>query len=184
MKRMPGRIVLALLLSLLVAPRAEAQTGLTAELAKAMSDVESKILQLANVMNAAQYDWRPGEGVRSTGEVLMHISADNYFLPAVLGVAAPAATRISATDYSTVQAYERQRLGREETIADVRASFEHLQRALTQIPESSMDRSVQVFGQEFTTRGFLVMTLAHLHEHLGQLIAYARSNGVAPPWSR
>ena len=24
----------------------------------------------------------------------------------------------------------------------------------------------------------------HLHEHLGQLIAYARSNGVVPPWSR
>ena len=23
-----------------------------------------------------------------------------------------------------------------------------------------------------------------LHEHLGQLIAYARTNGVKPPWSK
>ncbi len=24
----------------------------------------------------------------------------------------------------------------------------------------------------------------HAHEHLGQAIAYARSNGVVPPWSQ
>jgi uncharacterized damage-inducible protein DinB len=25
--------------------------------------------------------------------------------------------------------------------------------------------------------------VSHEHEHLGQMIAYARSNGVTPPWS-
>jgi hypothetical protein len=30
----------------------------------------------------------------------------------------------------------------------------------------------------------MLATVTHLHEHLGQLIAYARSNNVEPPWSR
>jgi hypothetical protein len=26
--------------------------------------------------------------------------------------------------------------------------------------------------------------LVHMHEHLGQSIAYARMNGITPPWSK
>jgi len=35
-----------------------------------------------------------------------------------------------------------------------------------------------------TRRAMWIGATTHLHEHLGQLIAYARSNGVVPPWSR
>ena len=38
--------------------------------------------------------------------------------------------------------------------------------------------------QKNTTRGVWIVTATHLHEHLGQLIAYARSNNVTPPWSK
>jgi uncharacterized damage-inducible protein DinB len=30
----------------------------------------------------------------------------------------------------------------------------------------------------------LELLATHNHEHLGQMIAYARMNGIAPPWSR
>ena len=41
-----------------------------------------------------------------------------------------------------------------------------------------------MFGNATTHRGVLVTVLSHLHEHLGQSVAYARMNGVVPPWSQ
>ena len=38
-------------------------------------------------------------------------------------------------------------------------------------------------GREMTQRALLSAMLNHMHEHLGQSVAYARVNGVAPPWS-
>ena len=74
-----------------------------------VTDVETKIVGLAKAMPEASYAWRPMPGVRSVGEAFTHVAADNYFMPAALGVAAPAATGISGTDYKTVEAYEGRR---------------------------------------------------------------------------
>jgi uncharacterized damage-inducible protein DinB len=179
-------ITVGVLLTGLVVLPAQAQTpaGLTGDLLTATSEVEQKLAGLANALSESQYAWRPGEGVRSVGEVLLHVAADNYFLPAVLGVAAPAATKITASDYAAVQAYERQKLDRAATIAELTASFDHLKRAMAQVPESRMNEPLNVFGKTYTVRSFLLLATTHLHEHLGQMIAYARSNGVKPPWSR
>lgn len=168
-----------------VAPAgAQGAAGMTGDLINATAQVETKIVGLASAMSAAQYGWRPAEGVRSVSEVLLHVAADNYFLPAVLGIPAPAATKIVVDDFATVQAYENQQLDRDATIAELQASFEHLKRAMAEVPEARMAETVTVFGQEFTVRAFLLLATTHVHEHLGQMIAYARSNGVAPPWSR
>ena len=43
---------------------------------------------------------------------------------------------------------------------------------------------MKLFGQPFTMQSAWVLGTTHLHEHLGQLIAYARTNGVKPPWSQ
>ena len=163
---------------------AQTPTGLTGDLITATTQLEEKVLGLAGAMSEAQYAWRPAEGVRSVGEVLMHIAADNYLLPTGLGISAPAATKITATDFPALQAYEKQKLSKTATIAEVRASFAHLKRAFAQIPESRLNETVKFFGQDFTVRALLILTTTHLHEHLGQMIAYARSNGVVPPWSR
>jgi hypothetical protein len=52
------------------------------------------------------------------------------------------------------------------------------------VPEAKLDEAVQVLGQKNTNRGMWIMATVHLHEHLGQLISYARSNNVTPPWSK
>ena len=70
------------------------------------------------------------------------------------------------------------------TIAELTSSFDHLKRAMAQVPASRLNETMKVFGQDFTVRSFLLLATTHLHEHLGQMIAYARSNGVVPPWSR
>lgn len=163
----------------------QAQTPtLTNDLIKDINDVEAKLIGLANALNDTQWNWRPAEGVRSVHEVLMHVAADNYFIPAAMGVAAPAKTGITATDYPAVQKFEGQKLGREATVAELKTSFEHLRNAMKSFPQTRMEEKLKVFGQEFTVQGMLVLTATHLHEHLGQMIAYARSNNVKPPWSR
>jgi uncharacterized damage-inducible protein DinB len=157
---------------------------LTNDLIKDINEVEEKLVSLANTLNATQWNWRPAEGVRSVHEVLMHVAADNYFIPAAMGVAAPAKTGITATDYPAVQKFESQKPSREATVAELKASFEHLRTAMKTFPQARMEDKLKVFGQDFTVQGMLVMTATHLHEHLGQMIAYARSNNVKPPWSR
>jgi uncharacterized damage-inducible protein DinB len=163
---------------------AQTPAGLTGDLITVTTQLEQKVLALAGAMSEAQYAWRPGEGVRSVGEVLMHIAADNYLLPTGFGISAPAATGITATDFPALQKYEKQKLSKAATIAEVEKSFVHLKRAFAQIPEARMNENVKFFGQDFTVRSLLILTTTHLHEHLGQMIAYARSNGVVPPWSR
>ncbi|HEX6132375.1 MAG TPA: DinB family protein [Longimicrobiales bacterium] len=149
-----------------------------------LAAVEEKLTGLAEAMPDAAYAWRPGAGVRSTGEVVMHIAADNYFLPTAKGVAAPEATGIRAGEYPTVQAFETRSATKAEALQEMRASFAHLRTAVEQSDEAFLARELDLFGSRMSGLDLWVMTTTHLHEHLGQLIAYARTNGVVPPWSR
>jgi uncharacterized damage-inducible protein DinB len=148
-----------------------------------LAQVEEKLTGLVEAMPAEAWAWRPGDGVRSTGEVVMHIAADNYFLPTPVGVAAPASTGIKPDDYPSVQAYEARTVTKAEALAAMSASFAHLRAAMEQADEALLMRELSVFGSSMTGLDLWVLTTTHLHEHLGQLIAYARSNGVVPPWS-
>jgi len=163
---------------------AQTAPGLRGDLIKDITELEEKLTSLGNVMTVAQWDWRPGAGVRSVGEVLMHVAADNYFMPAAMGTAAPAHTKINATDFAALQTFEKQKLDKAATLAEMKTSFDHLRTFIAAVPESRMNETIKVFGSDYTVRAFLVMATTHLHEHLGQMIAYARSNGVKPSWSR
>jgi len=142
---------------------------------------KDKIMGLASAMPEEDYGWAPMEGVRSMSEVFIHIAADNYFIPVIMGVEAPAETGITM-DYSTVQAYEAQDLSKAEILEILEASFAHLEAAAA---ETRGDLSAQLaFGSNtFTASSLWVQAVTHLHEHLGQGIAYARANEVTPPWS-
>jgi len=57
-------------------------------------------------------------------------------------------------------------------------------RAGATITEADLDKKVKTFGgREMTQRQVLMLIVTHMHEHLGQSIAYARMNGITPPWS-
>jgi uncharacterized damage-inducible protein DinB len=148
-----------------------------------LEQVRTKLLGLAEAIPTDSWNWRPGEGVRSVSEVFRHVVADNYFLPASMGVEAPESTGVLPNDYGTVQAFEEMERSPAEVIALMEASFDHLFEAMQAEDGHQLDRDVSAFGQEFTAQGLWVLTTTHLHEHLGQMIAYARMNGVVPPWS-
>ena len=160
-----------------------AQPAAVSTLLKDIEQVEQKLVGLAEAIPEEQYGWRPAEGVRSVSEVVMHVAADNYFLPTVAGVAAPAATAIKAGDYPSVQAYEQRKATKAEALAALRASFAHLRAAMQKADDPALAKVHNVFGMQMNGLDLWVMTTTHLHEHLGQMIAYARSNEVVPPSS-
>jgi uncharacterized damage-inducible protein DinB len=153
-------------------PRAPAKpTGFRADFLNRVDDLESKIVALANAVPAQKYSWRPGKGVRSISEVYMHIAGSNYFLSTFVGAEAP----------KTTGDIEKNVTKKAEVIAELRKSFVHLRNAANGVTD--LDQTVKMFGKDTTYEGVLVTILNHLHEHLGQSIAYARMNGVVPPWS-
>jgi uncharacterized damage-inducible protein DinB len=189
--RLPSRLAVAALLlaapassALAQQPAPAAPAGLTGDLLMDVTQLEQKMMGLARAIPADKFGWRPGPGVRSVGEVLMHVAGDNYLLPATLGHAAAPATGIKGDDYKTAQAYERRQLGRDSTIAELQRSFTHLKASLSATPADRLSASVSMFGQPSTVQRVWILTTTHLHEHLGQLIAYARSNSVVPPWGQ
>lgn len=171
-------------LVLVATPAAAQQPGLMSDLVRDVTGVQRKLVALAREMPAEKLDWRPAEGVRSVREVFLHVAADNYFLPSAAGVPLPPSTGIDPTDFATLTAYEKQALDRDATVAALEQSFTHLLTTMTAAHDSTLDRSVKLFGQDMTMRYVWLLTATHLHEHLGQAIAYARSNAVVPPWSR
>jgi uncharacterized damage-inducible protein DinB len=191
MRARPPALAAASLALLLAAAPVHAQAAaapaagtLAADLLKDIGDLEKKLTDLAKAIPADKYDWRPAAGVRSVSEVLRHVAADNYLLPALVGHAADPATGIKGDDYQTAVAFEQRALGRDENLAQLDRSFAHLKRALSATAPARMSEPVSLFGQPSTVQYTWILTATHLHEHLGQLIAYARSNGVVPPWSK
>lgn len=183
MRRRTLLLALSLAALPLGAPALEAQQGFMAVMHRDLNDMQKKIVDLANAIPESAYAWRPAEGVRSVGEVFQHIAADNYILPVYMGTPAPAATGITA-DFGTAVAYERRAgLTKAQIIADLEASFAHLHRAINVNTDANITQNIDWFGTQASRLQAMTGTVGHLHEHLGQLIAYARSNGIKPPWS-
>lgn len=134
-----------------------------------------KYIGLAKAMPQSAYGWRPAEGVRSVSEVFVHVANANYLFPSFLGVDAPAG--------AMPQNAEQTMTNQAQVVAALERSFAFLSEAIGRVDAATLGQSVDLFGNETTRTGALLTTITHLHEHLGQAIAYARSNGVTPPWS-
>ena len=146
--------------------------GVRGDMLAQLDDAASKLEKLAGAIPEDKLSWRPAQGVRSVGEVIMHVTGGNYFLPTFAGVKAPADAPKGENATN-----------RAEAISQMKRSFDHVRTAIRSTSDADLDKPVTMFGQQTTYRNVWMTTVSHAHEHLGQLIAYARSNGVTPPWS-
>jgi uncharacterized damage-inducible protein DinB len=153
---------------------ADAPVGMRALFLYQLADVEKKVTSLAAAMPADKYSWRPGEGVRSVSEVFTHIAVTNYYFPTMAGVKPPAGFDPKMEKNVTEKAKVQEAL---------KQSFEHARHAVEGLSDADMARQIKMFGQPATVEGMIFTMANHMHEHMGQLIAYARVNGVVPPWS-
>jgi uncharacterized damage-inducible protein DinB len=159
------------------APDTAALAGVRGEALQQIVDAERKFVALAEAMPAEKYSWRPAAGVRSVSEVYMHMVGANYLIPGMAGVK-PAAGVTLTRDMET-------RVTDKAQVVDMlKKSFAYLRQGVREVPDDQLDAAVRLFGRPATKRGVLVAIATHAHEHLGQSIAYARINGVVPPWSR
>ena len=80
--------------------------------------------------------------------------------------------------------WNTQTTDKKEIIAKMNESFDILKDRIAVLTDEDLNREVEVFEMKFSVRNFIISMIAHCHEHLGQSIAYARMNGVTPPWSK
>ncbi len=157
----------------LMVPLARAQSqpaGLQAAFAKDAGTLSEKFTGLARVMSG-KYDWKPAQGVRSVGDVFNLIVKENGLLAGVLSGTPTGASPAPITDPEKMQ-------------EALKASYLNLQKAIAAVPDNDLQAPVKLFGRDMTKQSALMLILLDQHEHLGQSIAYARSNGVVPPWSK
>jgi uncharacterized damage-inducible protein DinB len=120
---------------------------------------------------AGRYDWKPGPGVRSVGDVFNLIVMENGLLAATLTGARGGERPEPITDPERLQ-------------AALASSYANLQQTIAGLSDADLKAPVKLFGKDMTKEGAVRYLFADQHEHLGQSIAYARSNGVVPPWSK
>ena len=157
----------------LVVPLAQAHgqsAGLQAAFAADAGTLSDKFVGLARVM-AGKYDWKPGQGIRSVADVFNLIVFENGLLAGVLAGTPAGARPAPITDPEKMQ-------------EALKASYLNLQKAIAALSDNDLQTPVKLFGRDMTKQSALMLILEDQHEHLGQSIAYARSNGVVPPWSK
>ena len=176
------RLSIAAFLFLPLLAQAAQKSSFEAETLTLFNDAAEKVMSLAGAMPAEKYGWRPASGVRSAGETYVHIANGNRYLLTFVSKKPLNRTEMG----SLIKANEE----REKTLAekgqildDLKESFEEVRKAAKNLSESELRRPVKLFNTDTTVRGVFLVITTHISEHLGQSIAYARMNGVTPPWS-
>ena len=164
------------IVSLLLSVQAFCQGQLQQESSGTITYVSGQIMQLAKVIPADKYSWTPQAGVRSVAQVCAHMISANYFFASKLGATIPANVKMETleSDLKTKDVIE----------AELKRSFELLTAAVKNTKDEALATKVEFpFPGEYTNMSAILISLGHSNEHLGQLIAYARMNGITPPWS-
>lgn len=148
--------------------------GFRGEFLTQLMDDEKKMIDLASAIPEEKYSWRPAEGVRSIGEVYTHIAGANFGFPGMMGVKASP---------NAVKDAEAKMTEKKKILEYLKLSFDYVREAAMMTSDADLEKPAKFFGQETSVRGILFNLATHLHEHMGQSIAYARSNGIVPPWT-
>jgi hypothetical protein len=142
--------------------------------------LKDKFVGLAEAFPADKYDWRPMEGVRSVKEVLVLLTNEGNAFPTQWGAPAP---RGVLSDRKAEEA-RLQAMDKAALTAELGKAFDNMIGFVAGMDAATRAREIRFFGQPVQIGGAVMMASGDMHEHLGQLIAYARSNRIVPPWSR
>jgi hypothetical protein len=156
--------------------------GAAAVKASFINDLETlrgKFVGLAEAFPQDKYTWRPMDGVRSVSEVLMLAAMEGYtFIPSSFGA-------------KNADLGSREEMGKLRTLTDkaqivehINKGFAHAKKELEALDASTLTGKRKVMGRDLSVTDIALAIGGDLHEHLGQMIAYARMNHIVPPWSK
>jgi uncharacterized damage-inducible protein DinB len=137
--------------------------------------VSQQLIALAEAIPADKYSWRPGPGVRSVSEVFMHIALANFDLLSFTGPKLPADLK---------QDMEKTVTKKADVIEWLKRSLDAVKTARANLKPGDLEKKVKIQGKTVTVDGMYLRIIIHDNEHMGQLVAYARMNGIVPPWSK
>ena len=175
---MKSRLAFGFFLLLLIAPKSFAQDplgGLWQGYDGEWRHVSQQLVALAEATPSEKFAWRPAPGVRSVSEVYMHIAMANFGLLSFTGPKMPADLKPDAEKTVTSKA---------EVISWLKRSLETVKQAHLAETPADLACKVRIDNRDATVDGMYLRIIVHDNEHMGQLVAYARMIGVAPPWSK
>ena len=140
-----------------------------------LQDMQKKFTSLAEAIPADKYGWKPGEGVRTTSELFLHVASANYGIPNILGVPTPAGFN--------GKTYEKSTTDKTKIIDELNKSFTSAIGMVQNMTNADFAKPEKKLGPDANDGDVVYLLVVHAHEQLGHAIVYARSNGVVPPWT-
>jgi uncharacterized damage-inducible protein DinB len=160
------------------APAPAPASTFQADAAGVLGHAQKEMVSLAGAMPQNKFNWRPAKGVRSVAEVYLHAAGSAYWFGKQLGFQVPADIEAKMKDFEK-STTDKAKI--EKALTD---SFEWFATNVKQMPDAELTKTLNLMGHDLTKRAVIMVTMGHFQEHLGQSIAYARMNGVVPPWSK
>lgn len=172
-----SRMICALFVFMLAATPALADDYLD-DFSADFDGVTKKMNDLVEAIPADKFNWAPTEEVRTVGQSIVHVAMANFFLSQALGMPMPEDVAALGPEA------EEKVTSKKDVMALLARSQNQVREAHKKVAVGELAEEVQLFGGTRTKRGVFMRVVGHNYEHLGQLIVYARSNRVVPPWSR
>jgi len=162
------------------------------DILNSFNSAATRCLALAKAVPQDKLSWRPMEGVRSFGEVFVHMAGSSLLFGSHAGLKIPdgpahdLATVYMKRGFEMPEIFASEAAIQEQSkiVAIMEQSFQQVRDLIRNMPDSDLDKTTDFFGRPMTMRGILILMGEHLGEHLGQSIAYARVNHIVPPWSQ
>ena len=167
-------------LVLALASAGQAQMTMAEAQVSDLETMQEKFAGLAEAFPDDTYDWAPMEGVRSVKQVMALAAAEGNLFPMYLGMEkAP-----DAADGFGDEMGRLMEMSKSELVAEINHAFEHFIAQVEGMSDAQRMEAVNFFGSEVQRGAAVTLAANDMHEHLGQAIAYARTNEIVPPWSR
>jgi DinB superfamily len=149
-----------------------------------LSMVEREVVPLAEAMPADKYSFAPthGEfkGVRTFGQQVGHIAAVMYLVSAsTLGEKNPSESGEGENGPANLKT-------KDDYVGYLKAAIAYSHKAMQSLTSQNLTGMVKsAFGNEQVPRvSMATVTVWHTFDHYGQMVVYARMNGIIPPASR
>ncbi|MGH9501161.1 MAG: DinB family protein [Terriglobales bacterium] len=181
-----NRLFLSALLAICLSPASWAQTAapedhtapsydMKAQSLQDLGVVQKKFVDLVNAIPADKLTWRPTPDSRSFAEVFLHVSGERYQILHLMGTDLPAGFDGKTNEKSTTD--------RAQIVAELNKSWEYAQKAINGMTNADFAKLLPALGPQANAGDVIYILVADAHEHLGQSVAYARENGIVPPWT-
>lgn len=140
-----------------------------------LQTMQKKFVDLANAVPADKLTWRPTADSRSFAEVFLHVAAERYGILNMMGAETPTGVDRKALEKSTTD--------RERIVEELNKSWSFTEKTISAMTNAEFAKLLPKLGPQANAGDIVYILVADNHEHLGQSIAYARENGITPPWT-